>query len=101
MSDQPMTARPEAQAAPKLTAGQINARANHALDIIGKLSRGDLRWTMSVPADPENDPDLLLSATIRELQTLALASLHAGVSGDAAAPENWATRKFTIPPEAI
>ena len=56
-------ARPEAQAAPKLTEGQIRELIERSKD----------------------DRAIIVGSEVRQLAYMALASLHAGVSGDAAA----------------
>lgn len=61
-------------------------RAEKAVD---DLCQGRLRWEMRVPAEPDHDPDLIISEALR-LSRAALAALPD--SGDAQPAEKpWAT----------
>lgn len=49
-----------------------------ALLVVAQLCDGTKRWTMSVPARPDSDPDLVLSDALREADTL-LRTQHAEI----------------------
>lgn len=57
------------------------ARAEQAVD---DLCQGRLRWEMRVPAEPDHDPDLIISEALRQARAL-LATPATPVAGDLAA----------------
>ena len=44
----------------------ILEKIDRANFIVSSISTGEMKWRMSVPADEENDPDLVLSNTLHE-----------------------------------
>lgn len=49
-----------------------------ALLVVAQLCDGTKRWTMSVPARPDSDPDLVLSDALRDAAAL-LRTQHAAI----------------------
>lgn len=46
----------------------LRERIRAALDLIGRICTGEQKWDMHVPAEPERDPDLILSGLLRDLE---------------------------------
>ena len=40
-----------------------------ALDVINELCQGKRRWVMSIPARPDDDPDLIISRALLSART--------------------------------
>lgn len=80
---------------PHETRDPIIERAELALSVIAAICNGKQRWVMSVPARPDEDPDLVLASAIRALteanaadaQTIATLRAKVERSGDALAIE--------------
>jgi hypothetical protein len=53
--------------------GTISDRLEAAHDMVRALCHGDQRWVMSVPAQPKHDPDMVISAALRDSYKLMLA----------------------------
>lgn len=51
----------------------ISDRIAAASETVSALCRGDARWTMSVPARPTEDPDLVISAALMDARKLLIA----------------------------
>lgn len=56
---------------PSLT--EIETRTNNANDEIDSLCAGTRRWTMSIPAKPATDSDLVISASLEDVPALTVA----------------------------
>lgn len=57
----------------------IRARCEAAQQIVRDLCEGRRRWTMSVPARPDDDPDLVIGGVLHRVPALldALAAVEA------------------------
>ena len=44
---------------------EIADKVQRAHEMVSKLCQGDARWVMSIPAQPDSDPDLVISAGLR------------------------------------
>ena len=49
---------------------QIQQRHEAACQVVNELCSGDRKWLMSIPARPEYDPDLLISASLNDIPAL-------------------------------
>lgn len=93
MSDQ--TRDPKESGVTTQARSQLITQSVRALDVINDLCQGRRRWVMSVPARPDEDPDLVLASAIRALteanaadaQTIATLRAKVERSGDALAIE--------------
>jgi hypothetical protein len=48
-----------------LTNEEVIAKIDKALETVFDLCSGKQRWVMSVPAQPDRDPDLVISEALR------------------------------------
>lgn len=51
----------------------IKARAEKSHKVISDLCNGRTHWTMSIPARPDEDSDLVLASSLRDIDTLIKA----------------------------
>ena len=47
------------------TPEQVLARLKKAQQVVGELSEGKRRWVMSIPARPDDDPDLIITGALQ------------------------------------
>ena len=52
----------------------IQQRYERAVQIVHELSHEGRQWTMSLPADGANDPDIILRASLRDLNMLLIGT---------------------------
>ena len=48
----------------------LRARHQRATQAVDDLCQGRLRWEMRVPAEPDHDPDLIISDSLRDIPDL-------------------------------
>lgn len=51
----------------------VDARLEAALAMVAALCHGERRWTMSIPAQPGQDPDLVIADALRDVRELRQA----------------------------
>ena len=61
----------------------IKARAEAAHRTVSDLCARRTTWVMHVPAEPDRDPDLVISAALRDVDRLLAVAVAAGVLSDA------------------
>lgn len=67
---------------PEIAAAEARAEAAH--NLVVALCNGDIRWRMSIPAQPNSDPDLVIGASLRDNTRLAATARTALQQRDAA-----------------
>ena len=53
-----------------MTIEEIRKRLAKARKVVSELCNGEREWTMRIPADPEHDPDLIIDASLRDIDKL-------------------------------
>lgn len=52
----------------------VIAKIDKALATVSALCEGEIRWTMRVPAEPENDPDLIIAGALQAAKNALAAA---------------------------
>lgn len=55
---------------------EIRERKENALDIVYRLSKargsaGSIEWVMSIPAQPDRDPDIVIARSLRDIDDMS------------------------------
>lgn len=64
---------------------EVEERQKRAHETVCALCKGEKRWTMSVPAEPERDPDLVIDASLSDITKL-VAALREKIEAERAIP---------------
>lgn len=75
-----------AQQAREAQRKEVIAKIDLALLTVVALCQGEMRWTMSVPAQPDRDPDLVIGAALQAAKDVLTAYHEAVIPGVA---EGW------------
>lgn len=65
---------------------EVIAKIDRALATVSALCEGQIRWTMRIPAEPDNDPDLIIAAALQSARNILVTAASLAVQGE---PEAW------------
>ena len=71
------------------TNGEVLAKIQKALAMVHALCQGARTWTMSVPAQPDHDPDLVIAAGLEAARSALCAVSETGDRAIVAAAKRW------------
>ena len=72
--EKPVPAQTGGEAVAPEARADVLKQLRTAMDVVSALCDGSMRWTMSVPARPDSDPDLVISGALHAAEKLIAAA---------------------------